>query len=66
MMLAASKRESEDPRSMGELFMCCTDELADVSFAQSSSLFMELFINQAKEILTISEQKISDFVDRFP
>ena len=66
MMLAVSKRESEDPRSMGELFICCTDELADVSFAQASSLCMELFINQAKEILTISEQKISDFVDKFP
>lgn len=65
MMLAVSKRESEDPRSMGELFMCCTDELADVSFAQAFSLFMELFVNQAKEFLTISEQQISDFVDKF-
>ena len=59
------KRESEDQRSMGELFLCCTDELADVSFAQAFSLFMELFINQAKEFLTISEQEISDFVDKF-
>ena len=65
MMLAVSKRESEDPRSMGELFMCCTDELADVSFAQAFSLFMELFINQVKEFLTISEQQISDFVEKF-
>ena len=65
MMLAVSKRESEDPRSMGELFMCCTDELADVSFAQAFSLFMELFINQVKGFLTISEQQISDFVEKF-
>ena len=65
MMLAVSKRESEDPRSMGELFMCCTDELADISFAQAFSLFMELFINHAKEFLTISEQQISDFVEKF-
>ena len=65
MMLAVSKRESEDSRSMGELFMCCTDELADVSFAQAFSLFMELFINQVKEFLTISEQQISDFVEKF-
>ena len=50
---------------MGELFMCCTDELADVSFAQAFSLFMELFVNQAKEFLTISEQQIYDFVDKF-
>ena len=50
---------------MGELLMCCTDELADVSFAQAFSLFMELFVNQAKEFLTISEQQIYDFVDKF-
>ena len=62
MMLAVSKRESEDPRSMGELFMCCTDELADVSFAQAFSLLMDLFVCHAVEYLTISEQVISAFV----
>ena len=65
MMLAVSKRESEDPRSMGELFMYCTDELADISFAQAFSLLMELFISKAEEFLTISEQEISAFVDKF-
>ena len=65
MMLAVSKRESEDPRSMGELFMYCTDELADISFAQAFSLFMELFISHAEKFLTISEQDISVFVDKF-
>ena len=65
MMLAVSKRESEDPHSMGELFMCCTDELADVSFAQAFSLLMDLFVGHAVEYLTISEQVISAFVDKF-
>lgn len=65
MMLAVSKRESEDPRSMGELFLCCTDEIADVSFAQAFSLLMELFISTAKEVSTISEQEMSNFVDKF-
>ena len=65
MMLAVSKRESEDPRSMGELFMCCTDELADVSFAQAFSLLMDLFVSHAEEFLTISEQEITNFVDKF-
>jgi len=65
MMLTVSKRESEDPRSIGELFMYCTDELADISFAQAFSLVMELFISKAKEFLTIPEQEISAFVDKF-
>lgn len=65
MMLAVSQRESEDPRSMGELFMWCTDEIADVSFTQAFALLMEFFITQAEELLTISEQQISAFVDKF-
>ena len=56
---------TEDPRSMGELFMCCTDELADVSFAQAFSLLMDLFVSHAEEFLTISEQEITNFVDKF-
>lgn len=65
MMLAVSKRESEDPRSMGEIFMYCTDEIADVSFVQAFSMLMEFFVNQAEELLTISEQEISSFVEKF-
>lgn len=45
--------------------MCCTDELADVSFAQAFSLLMDLFVGHAVEYLTISEQVISVFVDKF-
>lgn len=46
-------------------FCCCTDELADIDFAQAFALLMELFVSTAKEVLTISKQKISDFVDKF-
>ena len=55
LILAVSRRESEDQRSMGELFMCCTNELADVILAEAFSLLMELFISHAEEYLTISE-----------
>ena len=65
MMLAVSKRESDDPRSLGELFMCCTDELTDISLVQAFNLLMELFISTANEVLTISEQEINDFVEKF-
>ncbi len=45
--------------------MWCTDELADVSFVQAFSLLMKLFVDYAEEYLTISEQEISDFVEKF-
>ena len=53
---------------MGELFMCCTDELTDItdiSLVQAFNLLMELFISTANEVLTISEQEINDFVEKF-
>jgi len=50
---------------MGELFMCCTDELTDISLVQAFDLLMELFISTANEVLTISEQEINDFVEKF-
>ena len=45
--------------------MCCTDELTDISLVQSFNLLMELFISTANEVLTISEQEINDFVEKF-
>jgi hypothetical protein len=50
---------------MGELFMCCTDELTDISLVQAFNLPMELFISTANKVLTISEQEINDFVEKF-
>ena len=45
--------------------MCCTDELTDISLVQAFNLLMELFISTANEVLTISEQEINDFVEKF-
>lgn len=45
--------------------MCCTDELTDISLVQALNLLMELFISTANEVLTISEQEINDFVEKF-
>jgi len=50
---------------MGELFMCCTDELTDISLVQAFNLLMELFISTSNEVLTISEQETNDFVEKF-
>ena len=44
--------------------MCCTDELTDISLVQAFNLLMELFISTANEVLTISEQKTNDFVEK--
>ena len=43
MMLAVENRETEDPRTLGELFIYFVDELADITFLQAFSQIMSLF-----------------------
>jgi hypothetical protein len=65
MMLAVENRESEDPRTLGELFTYFIDEIADVTFAQAFRLIMDLFSNMMTERFELSEEEISSMIDSF-
>ena len=64
MMLAVGNRESEDPRTLGELFTYFIDEIADVTFAQAFRLIMDMFSNMMTERFELSEE-ISSMIDSF-
>lgn len=57
MMLAVEKRESEDPRTLGELFAYFMDEVADVTFAYAFNIIMEIFSNMMIEEFELNEEK---------
>ena len=42
IMLALENRESKDPRTLGNLFYVCCDELQDISFADAFQLILTL------------------------
>ena len=65
MFLAVENRESEDPRTLGELFLFFTDELADISFAQAFAQIMEMFREEMKDRFDLDETTISEMIDRF-
>ena len=65
MMLAVENRESEDPRTLGELFTYFIDEIADVTFVQAFRLIMDLFSNMMTERFELSEEEISSMIDSF-
>lgn len=65
MMLALEKRESEDPRSLGELFMCCTEELKDITFIDAFTILMECFGEALDECFDISEKDINKLFEKF-
>lgn len=65
MLLAVENRESEDPRTLGELFLYFTDELADITFAQAFKQIMEMFCAEMKDRFDMDESAISEMMDKF-
>ena len=62
MMLSVENRESEVPRTMGEIFTYFIAEIADVTFAQAFRLIMDLFSNIMTERFELSEEEISSII----
>ncbi len=65
MMLAVENRETEDPRTLGELFIYFVDELADITFLQAFSQIMSLFSKMMIEKFDLDEAEISSMIDTF-
>lgn len=65
MMLAVENRESEDPRTLGGLFVYLSEELADVSFIQAFNRIMRLFSKMMTEKFDLDEDEISKMIDSF-
>ena len=63
MMLSLGSRESNDIRSLGELFVYISDEMADITWLQA--LQMLLFRSTLSENAELTEEKINELVDNF-
>ncbi|MCD7818579.1 MAG: hypothetical protein LUH07_05965 [Lachnospiraceae bacterium] len=65
MMLSVEHRESEDPRTLGELFLYFSDELADITWLQALTLIMDMFRKIMSEEFSVSSEKMEELVDTF-
>lgn len=65
MMLSVENRESQDKRSLGELFLYFSDELADITWLESLTLLLNIFQAVMKECLNLADEKIDELVDIF-
>jgi hypothetical protein len=65
IMLAVDKRQNVDPRSLGELFFLCYDEVADSSFSEVITTILNCLHNALNECLFLSEDEIKTIVDAF-
>nr|WP_245799220.1 transposase [Virgibacillus siamensis] len=65
MMLAVSSREEEDPRTIGQLFFVCCDEIGDIRFAEALLTILELLGSVLAEDYLLTDEQIEQFLDRF-
>ena len=65
MMLSLESRECNDTRSLGELFLYFSDEMADITWIQAFQMLLGMFRTMLANDTELSEDKIDELVDAF-
>ena len=65
MVLSLENRESNDNRSLGELFLYFSDEMSDITWIQAFQMLLQMFRTMPTENTELSDEKISELVDAF-
>nr|WP_302136536.1 transposase [uncultured Schaedlerella sp.] len=65
MMLSLESRESNDSRSLGELFLYFSDEMSDITWIQAFQMLLQMFRTMLSDNTELSENKIDELVDTF-
>ena len=64
-MIALEQRKDEDNRSLGEIFFYFTDELADITFAESFQIILKAMFECIYTIFQVTEEQMDTFIDMF-
>ncbi|MDK2897375.1 MAG: hypothetical protein PWP04_1495 [Candidatus Atribacteria bacterium] len=65
IMLAVIARRNTDPRTFGELFYTCCDEIQDMTLMEALTLLLELLKTTIKQIFVLPEEKVKELVAYF-
>ena len=65
MMFSLESRESNDNRSLGELFLYFSDEMSDITWIQAFQMLLQMFRTMLTENTELSDGKSSELVDAF-
>ena len=65
MMLSIENRESNDNRSLGELFLYFTDEMSDITWIQAFQMLLQMFRKLLEENCDLVDEKIDELVEAF-
>lgn len=65
MLLSLENRESNDNRSLGELFLYFSDEMSDITWIQAFQMMLQMFRTMLLNNTELSDEKINELVDVF-
>ena len=65
MMIAMEQRRNEDDRSLGEIFFFFTDELTDITFAESFQIILRAMFECIYTVFQVTDEQISAFIEMF-
>ena len=65
MMLSLENRESNDNRSLGELFLYFSDEMSDITWIQAFQMLLQMFRIILYDTVELSEETIDELLDAF-
>ena len=65
MMLSIENRESQDERSLGELFLYFSDEISDITWIQAFQMLMQMFRSLLADNMDMAEEEIDKLADAF-
>ncbi len=65
MMIALEQRKDEDFRSLGEIFFYFTDELADITFAESLQILLKAMFEYIYAIFQVAKEQMDTFIEMF-
>jgi hypothetical protein len=65
IMLSISSREEQDPKTIGQLFYLCCDEMEDIRFIEALLLLIELLCETLSKELLITDEQIQKILDTF-
>lgn len=60
MMLSLESRESNDNRSLGELFLYFSDEMSDITWIQAFQMLLQMFRTMLLDNTELSDEKINE------
>lgn len=65
LMIALEQRCNEDQRSLGEIFFFFTDELEDITFAESFRIIMEALFESFHVVFNVTDEQMDEFIHQF-